>query len=220
MQIFLDESGDLGWSFDLPNQQGGSSRYITIAGIVIDPDELKHVNRYIADLYRKYNLTPKIEKKGANFSDEHASHIVRHLNKIMAKAPSFGMIAITASKQYVHEPLRKDANIFYNYMLGDLLPNTIRKYDDVELIIDKRTIKVKSGDSFEDYIKTKCWGDLKIPTNISCAYDSSDKNEGIWVADWIANFIWRKYETNRNEAYDILNRWAGKEFNEKVLFMD
>lgn len=36
MLIFLDESGDLGWSFDRPNGDGGSSRYITISGIVVD----------------------------------------------------------------------------------------------------------------------------------------------------------------------------------------
>ena len=69
MQIFLDESGDLGWTFDKPNNSGGSSRFITIAGIVIDEAETKYIKRQIAHLYAKYNLTPKQEKKGANFSE-------------------------------------------------------------------------------------------------------------------------------------------------------
>lgn len=47
MQIFLDESGDLGWTFNKPNRAGGSSRFITIAGIVIDEAHSKYLKRHI-----------------------------------------------------------------------------------------------------------------------------------------------------------------------------
>jgi hypothetical protein len=219
MQIYLDESGDLGWTFDKPNQHGGSSRFITIAGIVVDSDELKHVKRQIADLYKKYNLTPKIEKKGANFSEADATYIVRNLNAIFNKARSFKIIAITTRKENVNLSLRKDCNIFYNYMLGVMLPDTIKHYKNVEIVIDKRTIKVDSGRSFEEYIKTKCWGELQLDVDIACSYDSSDKNEGIWMADWLANFIWRHYEDGRSEAYKELSKLKGTIFFEKTLFM-
>lgn len=75
MLVFLDESGDLGWTFDKPNGNGGSSRFITISGIVVSEEHLKHVKRYISDIYQKYKLTPKIEKKGCNFSDQDAAYI-------------------------------------------------------------------------------------------------------------------------------------------------
>jgi hypothetical protein len=38
MLIYLDESGELGWKFDAPYRKGGSSRYLTIASLVISPD--------------------------------------------------------------------------------------------------------------------------------------------------------------------------------------
>lgn len=35
MNVYFDESGDLGWSFDKPYGAGGSSRYLTIAFLII-----------------------------------------------------------------------------------------------------------------------------------------------------------------------------------------
>lgn len=219
MTVFLDESGDLGWTFDKPNGNGGSSRFITISGIVVDEQQLKHVKRYISDLYQKYNLTPKIEKKGCNFSDLDATYITTNLSRVIAKAPSFNVISITARKEKVLPRLREDCNIFYNYMLGVMLPDTFRHHSDIKVVLDKRTIKVDHGNNFEAYIKTKCWGELKLDTNIDCEYDSSDKNEGIWMADWMANWVWRKYENNQDSAYKILKNLAGTHFFEKTLFM-
>jgi len=219
MLVFLDESGDLGWTFDKPNRGGGSSRFITISGIVIDEQHLKYVNRYISDLYRKYKLTPKIEKKGCNFSDSESTYIVTNLKKVIDKAPSLRIISITAKKEKVLPKLREDCNIFYNYMLGVLLPDTIRHHDKIKIVLDKRTIKVDHGNNFEAYIKTKCWGELDLAADIDCEYDSSDKNEGIWMADWMANWIWRKYEDNQTTAYNVLHGMMGKNFFEKTLFM-
>jgi hypothetical protein len=219
MVVFLDESGDLGWTFDKPNGNGGSSRYITIAGIVVDEEQLKYVKRFIAELYKKYNLTPKIEKKGANFSDADATYITANLSKVIAKAPTFRVISITAKKENVVPRLREDCNIFYNYMLGVMLPDTFRHHTDFNLTLDKRTIKVDHGNNFEAYIKTKCWGELNMDVNISCQYDPSDKNEGIWMADWMANWIYRKYENGQDSAYNELRKMAGTHFFEKTLFM-
>ncbi|WMN84132.1 DUF3800 domain-containing protein [Vibrio parahaemolyticus] len=37
--IYLDESGDLGWTFDSPYRRGGSSRYLTIASLIVSPEK-------------------------------------------------------------------------------------------------------------------------------------------------------------------------------------
>jgi hypothetical protein len=63
MKIYIDESGDLGWKLDKPNRHGGSSKFITITGIIISKEEEKYISRFISDIYQKYNLTPNIEKK-------------------------------------------------------------------------------------------------------------------------------------------------------------
>lgn len=217
MNIFLDESGDLGWKFDLPNHNGGSSRYITIAGIIIDQEHTKYLNREVSDLYKLFNLTPGIEKKGANFSEADGLTTVNKLVALKSKATSLKIISITVRKENVYQPLKRDTNILYNYALGLLLvPDVMRRFLDVELVLDKRTIKVLSGNSFSDYIKTLCWGN-NIGCDITCAYDTSDKNQGIWVADWIANFIWRHYENGQSAMYNKL-RSLGNDFIDKRLF--
>ncbi len=222
-QIFLDESGDLGFTLDKPHRDGGSSRFITVAGIAVFEEQFKFLRRDIADIYRKYNLTPGIEKKGANFNNDEAKYLAECLWRARRKCTSLRVISITARKSKVQEHLTKDKNIFYNYMLGVLLPDSIKKDTQVEITLDNRTIKVSRGKSFEDYIKTKCWGELMITTDISCAYDDSDKNEGIWVADWVSNFIWRNYEDGHNHAYSAMLAKPQKEVKpllyEKTLFM-
>lgn len=203
MNIYIDESGDLGWTFDKPNRNGGSSRYITISGIMILPEEEKFVKRFIKDIYKKYNLTPRIEKKGANFTIEHSRFITSQLNKIINKSPSFRIITITAYKPNIFEALRRDKNIFYNYMLGLLLREKILNYDSVNINIDKRTIKVSQGDSFPDYIKTQVWGNGH-DIDIECNFLDSSSNEMIWFADWYSNFVWRHFEDSSSESYELL----------------
>ena len=43
--VYLDESGDLGWKFDKPYQNGGSSRFFTIACIFTHERDKNRPNR-------------------------------------------------------------------------------------------------------------------------------------------------------------------------------
>lgn len=218
MNIYIDESGDLGWKLDKPNRYGGSSKFITITGIIISKDEEKYISRFITDIYKKYNLTPNIEKKGANFLPEHSSFITSQLtNKIVTKSDSFKIISITVNKSKVFESLRKDKNIFYNYVLGLLLKSEIIQLQSAAIILDKRTIKVSHGESFPDYIKTEIWGG-GFDINITCDFLESTNNKMIWFADWYANFIWRKHEDNESSSYDQLKNLPTNRFVEKKLF--
>lgn len=62
--VYLDESGDLGWSLDKPFRYGGSSRYLTIAALII-PDNLRHLpKRIVKDIYEKRKRSPQKELKG------------------------------------------------------------------------------------------------------------------------------------------------------------
>lgn len=59
MNLYIDESGDLGFTFDKPYRIGGSSRYLTIAFLLV-PKELSHLpKRVVKKLYkgRKVHLT-------------------------------------------------------------------------------------------------------------------------------------------------------------------
>jgi hypothetical protein len=57
--VYLDESGDLGWVFNLDYRRGGSSRYLTIAYIIM-PRETHHLlGRLVKECYNKWGIDPK-----------------------------------------------------------------------------------------------------------------------------------------------------------------
>ena len=218
MNLYLDESGDLGWTLDKPNRFGGSSKYITITGILISESDEKYISRFISHIYKKYRLTPKIEKKGANFIPDHSRFISSQLNKVINKSESFRIISITVSKENVNEALRRDKNIFYNYVLGLLIKGHVIECESIKIVIDKRTIKVSHGQSFPDYIKTQIWGEGHN-IDIDCEFVESDTNKMIWFADWFANFVWRYYEDGESSSYELLvKKPASSIFLEKKLF--
>jgi hypothetical protein len=117
----------------------------------------------------------------------------------------------------VFDSLRKDKNIFYNYVLGLLLETEIIQHNNVKIFLDKRTIKVSHGESFPYYIKTKIWGQ-GLDMEISCEFVESTNNKMIWFADWYANFIWRNHEDNETSSYNQLKQLPNDRFFEKKLF--
>jgi hypothetical protein len=216
MMIFLDESGDLGWSLDKPYLGGGSSRFLTIAGIVIEKAQIKDLLRDIQELYFKYRFRPRTEVKGYEIPDLTAMSIVNDLLLLSSHMP-FQIISITADKRNVNPQLRRDSNVFYNHMLNNLLADQLKNYNDIEIILDDRTTKSGSRNSFEDCLRAKCWGELGLNTNVSCRFEESHKNRGICLADWLANFIWRHYENNTSNAY--MQCTTSERFHERKLFM-
>ncbi len=83
-------------------------------------------------------------------------------------------------------------------MLGLLLPQRIRRYPNITLLPDERSIKVKSGNSLIDYLQIKVWFDLKSKTKIQCDPLESSKALNVQFADYIANIVWNKYERNHD----------------------
>jgi hypothetical protein len=68
MNLYLDESGDLGWKFDKPYREGGSSRYLTIATLII-PQNLSHLpKRIIKEIYTERKQPTTKELKGKDLS--------------------------------------------------------------------------------------------------------------------------------------------------------
>ncbi len=63
MQVYLDESGDMGWSFANPYRGGGSSRFLCLAIMFLPKAHRKLPKRIIADMYTKYGWGS--EKKGS-----------------------------------------------------------------------------------------------------------------------------------------------------------
>lgn len=213
--VYLDESGDLGWILDKPYRHGGSSRYLTIA-FAVCPSEKKHLlQRIVADVYRRAKFNPKLELKGSSLSVSNKCYFAEKVRKLVSMNPDIVLGAITVNKSKVQQHIRQDANKLYNYMIRLAVLPIIKDQPFVNLIRDNKTIKVKSGNSLIDYLQTVLWFELHSKTKVVDLPSDSKCVKNLIFIDWINNLVWGRYEDNNTQAYDILKNVI---FSKKLFF--
>lgn len=204
MIAYLDESGDLGWSFDRPYGHGGSSRYLTIAFMVCPKSKAHIPKRIVKKLYQRKKQSTSKELKAKDLSIGDRKYFAINAKKIHEQYGCFSYIAITVNKANVFSYIKEDPNKLYNYMIRLALVDYISKYPFVDFVPDPRTIKVKSKNSLVDYLQIHLWFELNVQTKITHLPQESHTNLNIQFVDYLANIIWRRYEFSDRNAFDIL----------------
>lgn len=204
MNVYFDESGDLGFSFDKPYRDGGSSRYLTIAFLLVSSD-LSHLpKRIIRKIYKKKRVPTSTELKGSDFDIKDLIFFAEKTVDLLKANPDIKILAITVNKKRVADHIRKDPNKLYNYMVGLALLNRIKKYPRINFIPDIRSIKVESGNSLKDYLQTELWFKQKANTEIINQPLESYKSLNLQFAHWVTHIIWKKYEDRKTKAFNVL----------------
>lgn len=204
MNVYLDESGDLGWKLDKPYRHGGSSKFMTIAYVAC-PAEKKHLlRRIVVDVYNHTKTDPKTELKGSSLTVQEKCFFAEKVRKLVSMNPDIVIGSITVNKSKVQTHIREDANKLYNYMIKLAVLPAIKREPLVNLIRDNKTVKVKSGNSLIDYLQTTIWFELGSPTKIVDIPSDSKKVKNLIFIDWMNNLIWGKYEDRNDAPYDIL----------------
>lgn len=192
--LYFDESGNL----------GVQDRYFVIACIITEkPKELEnkmkkvllHIKKtYINTCWNGYELK--------------ASSCKPWIKEIIYDAITEKDITISyivADKMWIDEKLMEDKNCLYNYLISVMLNNYkhIFRGNKVNLILDNKTVKVRSQNSFEEYIKINMNYVRRLGSTISVRYqDSKSKNAYcVQAADYIANAIYSYYEYGYENYY-------------------
>ena len=203
--VYLDESGDLGFNFAAPYRKGGSSRYLTIA-FVICPKNKKHLlQRVVKRIYKKYKFDPKEEIKASSLTIAIKKDIATKIISLLNANPEISINSITVNKQRVQEHIRNDSNLLYNYMMKLCLLDKIDALSVVNLIRDNRSVKIQSGNSLSDYLKTTLYFELGSKTQIVDIPSDSKKVTNLVFADWLNNIVWGNYEDSNAEPYMLLS---------------
>lgn len=202
MRIFVDESGDLGWQFNDPYRAGGSSRYLTLACLIVPSQHYQRPKKIITRLYKKYGW--KSEKKAAEASDSQKALFCKNALDLLSRIPEIKLDIITVNKINVQSHIRKDANKLYNYMLGLVVPDYVSQEANFDLFTDERSIKVKSLNSLKDYLQVKLWFDVGCATVVNHQPTNSSTNYTLQFVDWIAHCVWAKYEDGNDIPFEIL----------------
>ena len=202
--IYLDESGDLGWSFDKPYRQGGSSRFLTIGSLVVSGDKGHHPGRVIKELYEKYRWKTTKEKKWADMHPSQRINFAQCAHKLADRFNEIKYFTITVRKEKVQSHIRTDENKLYNYMIRLLLIQEMAKYSQVTFKPDTRTVKVESQNSLHDYLQIALWFDIGVSTKLATKPCDSSCNRNVQFADMLAGLVQSHYEDDVSEPYRIL----------------
>lgn len=206
VSIYLDESGDLGWKFDLPYRQGGSSRYLTIAAILIQHDQRKDLKRLMRKLYEKTKTPTHDEVKWAHLDMKQRLWIAQRLLDLKSKhGADIQYYSISVRKEKVKPHIRNDANKLYNYMIKLMLSEEMAIYDQVFFNVDQRSIKVESGNSLHDYLQTVLWMEQSASTILKTRQCNSKDDLGVQLSDILSGIIQSHFEDGKSDPYHVLS---------------
>lgn len=205
--IFLDESGDLGWKFDAPFGQGGSSRHLTIASAFTCLESKKHLARTVKKLKQQAKWPPKEEMKWVDMQHELRVRFCQEAVRLCAQHETIHYRAIVVAKQGVFPRLRHDDSLLYNYLLKCLLIPHITEFRRVTLIPDPRGIAPNTGNPLGVYLRGALFENLiqgYEPTDLGVRQIDSKAEMGIQFSDMLAGAIQLHYEGKTSEYYNIL----------------
>lgn len=89
-------------------------------------------------------------------------------------------------------------------MISLVLPDYLRTLSEATLHPDERGIKVKSGNSLEDFLQIKFWFDLGSNCAITVKPLLSEHHYNIQFIDWVTHCMWLKYERNNIRLHSKL----------------
>ncbi len=201
--IFLDESGDLGFSEK-------SSKFLTITLLVCDikkEAEIRRVVKKIRQKFLKKKLKNSPEVKWNNSSEYLKIKILKSLAK-----KEFEVLSIILDKKNVYSRLKKEKHKLYNYLCKLILSECSLNDSAVELFVDRSKGKRALRDDFDNYIRSYI---VDENCNLKIKHEDSKGNGGLQSLDFVSGAIFNKYKYGNEKFYDIIK---DKIFLERKLF--
>jgi len=205
--IFLDESGDLGF--------GQRSSKWFILTIVFTKN-----HRRIEKCAKKVHKG--LKKKYKRIKELHAYHsdaiTKKRILRLLSETEDLKILCIILNKKKVHVDLKKQKHYLYNYTANILLDrlhnkNILDVKDRIQIFIDQRDTNKFLRKNFEEYLKSNL---TKRGNSIfEIKIKPSHTEKCLQAVDFISWAIFRKYEMNDYEYYEIIKN---KIIEENLLF--
>ncbi|MFC1786848.1 DUF3800 domain-containing protein [Halobacteriota archaeon] len=199
LYIFVDESGDLGFS------ERSSCYFILTALVTVDPTRVGRIVKKVRKKVLKKKLSDIPELKFSRSTDKVKTKILEYLSKQDAE-----IWYVCLRKEMVYSHLRTKQNIIYNYLTGfivEKIPTMRSKSVKVKIIVDKSLSKV-NRQHFNMYLKEKynfvSSNRGETPISIDIEHKDSQAERCLQVVDFISGAIFHKYEFNHPKYYDLI----------------
>lgn len=191
MVVYLDESGDLGFS-----GKRGSSKYIIITLLFVETSRLI---RYLIRKVREDLIIPKdVEIKGSNLFPWKLKRIIKELSD-----HRFPIFCIIVKKANVYRKSSAEPDRFYNFIVKEILRQAVIELnisiaDRLTLVADDKTRKKFWGLDFISYLERE-FSDIGLRV-----HTEDSKTAGIGAVDVISYAIQRLYEQNDSSYFKII----------------
>lgn len=186
--VFVDESGNL----------GKKDRYFVIAMVL--PRKTKRISNFVKSFCAE-NSIDEVHASELSFPQK------QELFNRLTSANDYTISYIVLDKNNLdNKKLFEDKNLLYNYLFSYLIKKTIRSNpsEDICILLDNRTIKVKSINSLCDYIKIKAFTQWGYKNNLQISYVDSKNSKTIQVSDIVANAVYAHYMYGTSHFYKML----------------
>lgn len=204
MIIYLDESGDLGFSFIEGKKP---SNYFVTTLLVCQSDKAsKAIQHAIAKTLRnKINRSPKKimhEIKGIN-----SSYATRcYFYNGICSEKNWMLYSMVLDKRSLFKAITEPPNKhrIYNYLAREILQHVNFSLSNhrITLVVDKSK-GAKKREEFDTYLFSHLESLLPLNVSLYINHDRSHLNRGIQAVDLFCWGIFRKYEHNDLEWYNV-----------------
>ncbi len=204
--IFLDESGDLGFS------EKSSKWFIVTIALTGNKRKIeKSIKRVHLSLRKKYK---KMGELHAYHSNDATKRKILHSLSLLE---DLEVICIILNKEKVYVDLQNQKNYLYNYtvnILFDRLSNRkiFGSTDKINICIDQRHTNKFLRNNFEKYLRDNL---VKKINNFEITIKPSHAEKCLQAVDFISWVIFRKYEMGDDAYHKIIK---DKIIEENMLF--
>lgn len=202
----MDESGDLGFS------KKSSKWFMFTLAITSDKRSLERVIKAV------WKPLKKKHKKLGELHAYHATNVTRtRILQKLSEVEDLKVLCLILNKQKVYIDLQNQKNYLYNYTANILLDRLhqkgVLKNGDIELYIDRKDTKKSLTENFISYLEKSMKNRKGNPMKVTL--HTSHENKSIQAVDFISWSIFRKYERNDYEYYELIKE---KIVDERLLF--
>ncbi|EKD56407.1 MAG: hypothetical protein ACD_58C00200G0008 [uncultured bacterium] len=201
MNIYIDESGDLG-------SAKKSGKYFIIAIVSINnPKQIETWMRRIRS--RKLNKKDRkaSEAKAVSASHEFKKYFYEHLINL-----DFKISFVVIKKSKITTRLKKEQGLIYLYMIKKGVANTLTKNNNPILItIDRRHFQKLTKESFNIGLKEFLMINCGSNNSIKIHHIDSSTNNLLQFVDFIVYAAGRKYNIDDLKWYNYLKKNIYKE---------
>ena len=194
--LFIDESGDLGFS-------KGSSKWFTFT-IILTTNK-----RPLEKVIKKARTSLRKNHKRVNeLHAYHADEVTRkRVLKGLSELDDLRVLSIILNKEKVYVDLQNQKNYLYNYVANILLDRLHTKdilavNEHLDICFDRKDTKKNLRDNFVSYLQTSLGA--KRTGNIDITLSASHQEKALQAVDFVSWAIFRKYERGDYEYYEII----------------